>query len=282
MKVEPELLDHPKFLKLKQALGDGAAELLLRLWGHCEASQRGEFWSGADAEYVEMVLRWSGETGKLFEVLRRLRWVDVSQNGIRVHDWNDKNWRAVTNWHTGRKGGRPLKDNPRVNRRDNPEDANGKTQCITPLKGGRDEGMNEGGEERAPEANTPGLAECVAWARDNGVDPEWTRLKWENTQGTHGWERRGRLIDWRRLWKVWFEEDVRLKRWRAGGVTEKNGGPNGRAPGGESVAQVIFRLDREIRELSEQIDANEEIDPELCDRLKARLKEAEGERARLS
>lgn len=131
MKVESELVHHPKFLRFKKAAGAGAMEILIRLWGHCENAQRGEFWRGADATYVETVAGWDGDEGKLFEMLEACRWIEVSAAGIRIHDWNAHNWRRVTNWRVGLAGGRRKRtqSEPKANPVVNPPP----TQCLTPL-----------------------------------------------------------------------------------------------------------------------------------------------------
>lgn len=110
MRIIPELLDHPKLIKLQKAVGDCALMHLMRIWGHCESNQKGEFWDGADPEYVEIVARWNGENGVLYAALVKCGFVDVVYNGVIIHDWNETNSRAVSNWSTGRKGGRPRKD----------------------------------------------------------------------------------------------------------------------------------------------------------------------------
>lgn len=124
MKVEAAVTAHPKFLRLKKMVGELAMEALVRLWGHCEGGQKGEFWRGADAEYIEVVGGWNGEPGKLFAALLTCRWIEKEGKGIRIHQWNEHNWRRVTNWKVGRAGGRPKVTqseptrNPVVNRRD--------------------------------------------------------------------------------------------------------------------------------------------------------------------
>lgn len=110
MRVEPDLPDHPKFLRLKRRVGDIALETLVRLWGHCQLSQRGGRWRGADEEYVEIVARWPGEKGALFTALNDLGWIDKTLDAIIIHDWDTFNSRAKASWKNGNKGGRPKKN----------------------------------------------------------------------------------------------------------------------------------------------------------------------------
>ena len=115
------------------------------------------------------------------------------------------------------------------------------TRARVPLTNNQEPISLSGENHELPEVSVPSKTEVVVWARSVGVDPDWVARKWENIQGTSGWERNGRIIDWQRLFKVWFEEDVRLKRWKPAGdqVSGKNGG-------GISVAKMRFELEREI------------------------------------
>lgn len=202
MKVEPELMDHPKYLLLRRAVGEIALECLLRIWGHCESNKRGELWRGASPEYVEAVCRWKKRPGDLFIALERFGWVKAEGNAIRVHDWEKSNWRAVSNWELGSrpKAKAQANDKPRL------------SQGPSPLNEGMSEGVSEAGS-LSPEVAVPGPEDCRKWAVAAGVDQDWAERKRVHTEGMHGWERNGRLIDWGKLWKVWYHEDVRGGRW---------------------------------------------------------------------
>jgi len=123
MRVEPELPRHPKFLRLKRIAGERAMEFLVAIWGHCQSNQRGEFWAGADASYVEMICGWDGQEGALFKGLTECGkpgFVVVEKDGVRIHDWNEMNSQMVGNWQRnpfGRRGQKPT-ENPTVNRTD--------------------------------------------------------------------------------------------------------------------------------------------------------------------
>lgn len=110
MRVEPGLTSHPKFIRLKKRVGDIAAEVLIRLWGHCQDSQRGEYWPRADADYLEVVCGWDGQPGLLWRALLDAHWILQDAGGVRVHDWNAMNPSFLANWRNGPKGGRPPKD----------------------------------------------------------------------------------------------------------------------------------------------------------------------------
>ena len=99
------------------------------------------------------------------------------------------------------------------------------------------------GTESAREVARPSKTEVVSWPRDNGVDPGWAAVKWENRTGAHGWERNGRMIDWRRLFQVWFQEDVRLGKFRVGGAggSEKNA-PSAASHGGQGLSPNVVAV----------------------------------------
>jgi hypothetical protein len=107
MRVEPELMDHPKLLRLKKRVGDFALEGVLRLWGHCQNSQRGGVWRDADPEYVEIVARWPGETGVFYRAAVEAKFIEESPKGVLIHDWDRFNSMARASWKNGSKGGRP-------------------------------------------------------------------------------------------------------------------------------------------------------------------------------
>lgn len=107
MRVEPELFDHPKFIRLKRRAGEYALEGLERVWGHCQSAQRGERWPGADAEYVEMVARWQGPAGEFFKALQDSGWVKVEDGVIVIRGWLERNQTIARCWEIGKMGGRP-------------------------------------------------------------------------------------------------------------------------------------------------------------------------------
>jgi hypothetical protein len=108
MRIDVAILTDPKYLRLKRAL-DGftppviALELLVRLWGHCEAGRRGEEWPGADSDYIEMVCGWEGEPGKLTSLLTQpLGKIDpfivLWEGGARIVGWSEANAGLCSAW----------------------------------------------------------------------------------------------------------------------------------------------------------------------------------------
>lgn len=104
MIVKRELPDHPKLYRLERALRDrGAIKYLIRIWGHCEASRKGEWWPGADVRYVEDAACWRGTRGILMKSLVDLGWISLVKEprGVRVHDWDSVNARLLGSWRGG-------------------------------------------------------------------------------------------------------------------------------------------------------------------------------------
>lgn len=104
--------DHPKIKRLKRRLGsfgDYAVEAVVRLWGHCQSSQRGQTWPQADSEYVEIVAGWRGNPGELFAALVEVGIIEQGPGAkaVIIHDWDAFNSKAKANWENGRLGGKP-------------------------------------------------------------------------------------------------------------------------------------------------------------------------------
>lgn len=134
MRVELELLAHPKFVRLKKhiekvekGLEKDCLEMLLRIWGHCSVSQRGGTWRHVDPEYVEIIARWPGPSGAFYAAAVETGFIDERGKSIVIHDWDKMNSRTISNWEVGRLGGRP-KANPKLTHglpNDNPRVSSG-------------------------------------------------------------------------------------------------------------------------------------------------------------
>lgn len=257
MKVEPELVNHPKYLRLKKAVGDGALEHLIRIWGHCETSRRGEYWRSADVEYLEIVAHWHGAPGLLFEQLRSGGWIVQSESGIRIHDWNDTNWRAVTNWKLGDRPKHKLQasQKPRLK----PEQTTSTSQGISPLSELNE--MNEVNElpegkavEIPSESDVEKSAEGYPGDPSRGIPPvipagwalAWFAWRCSPSAGPFpsDWQEDMR----RRFRAAWVNGDARTRK------TEKKGATT-IVTNGQSPAQARFLLDRELSEVTEAIEA---------------------------
>jgi uncharacterized phage protein (TIGR02220 family) len=132
MRLEPELLLHPKFRRLKRRVGDLALEYLVMVWGHCQQNKRGEFWPGADEDYLEDLCQWSGKNGELYGAMIDSGFVHEEEDGLRIHDWNDMNSGFIANWktkHKGRKATQPTADQVQTNCEPTADQV--QTNCLT-------------------------------------------------------------------------------------------------------------------------------------------------------
>lgn len=144
MIVEIELPDHPDYQLLKRVVGEYAMEALIRIWGHCQSNKRGERWQGRGADYVEVVAKWEGEPGTLFRALKDYGWIVVENDGVVIHNWEEKNKGMLASRNNGAKGGRPRK--PEQNQPEKPTGLAQVTQTETAgseQKNGGSTGTNE-------------------------------------------------------------------------------------------------------------------------------------------
>ena len=112
MIVEPDILSHPKFIKLKASVGDGALEMLVRIWTHCQQNKRGQFWRGAGRDYVEVVIAGCTQRGKIFEPLQNCGWIHEHADGIEIHDWDKHNASLVARWNRPQPPAQPPAQTP--------------------------------------------------------------------------------------------------------------------------------------------------------------------------
>jgi hypothetical protein len=244
--VEPELRSHPKFRRLKRRLGAGAMDVLIALWGHCQENKRGEFWAGADAEYVADVCEWTGDVATLFDALTesvngRPGWIEVQNGGVSIHDWGQKNAQLIHNWKVGQMGGRPKKENPvdnpdsteenpRVNPVDNPDPSTSKPKgkpidrridrkrertrarkVATPVAGDPE-------EKTVP----PTVGEVEAFGAElRDPIPEGFCRQYHNRKciKKRAWFYKGGLIDWQRELQTFWVEDRADWEKKAAGAT---------------------------------------------------------------
>lgn len=174
MRVEAELLDHPKFMRLKKLLGQAALEVLLRIWGHCQSCHRGGHWGQVDAFYVESVARWSGTEGECLAALVTCRFIDMGEDGsVSIHDWDDMNSHMVKAWSNGKKGGRK----PRI-----PLLQSRQTQLQTdPLS----EVLSDHESEPQTDPATDRLTEAEPNSEPTGRKEGWKDSRKECEEGAH-------------------------------------------------------------------------------------------------
>lgn len=102
MIVEPDIMTHPKFIRLRAEVGEVAMELLTRLWGHCH-TKRGEYWENSDENYVNFILYSGNIHGNSrqtwFKALEKCGWLTIYPDGIVIHDWNSHNKSLISRWN---------------------------------------------------------------------------------------------------------------------------------------------------------------------------------------
>lgn len=88
LNVDLDYFEHPKTLTLIALLGNGAAELPLRLWAYCGKFKPEDGRLGkCSALEIESVLRWWGAPGKAVSALERAGFLSKGYRGYSVHDW---------------------------------------------------------------------------------------------------------------------------------------------------------------------------------------------------
>ena len=88
--------DHPKTLKLKRRLGGDGPLALLALWCWAGKNRPDGDLSRMDDEDIELAAMWdSARAGELVPVLVALRWLDRTEAGYVLHEWQEHNsWAA--------------------------------------------------------------------------------------------------------------------------------------------------------------------------------------------
>lgn len=284
MRVEVELLDHPKFIRLERRLGPEALKVLIRLWGHCQTSQRGEKWTGADAEYVEVVARWTGAPNACYDALVACGFVDVARNAVVIHDWNAFNSRAVTNWKIGAKGGRPPK-NPRETLGLSKSEPKGNPRVIVGLTQGPPDGKPFSAESKTPLSEMSEVSEMSEGvsARARATHPpsveaseaEWpTRAEWDAVCDIAGVPAHVTESEWHRQeakppndrWRGIARSRLRHHAARVLGWWQEKGCPGPApipAPGAASAAgkESVWNVKKRVEALDEELE-NHKGNPE--------------------
>jgi hypothetical protein len=93
--VHQQLRDHRKLRDLYRRLNTTRQQaigylILLWLWGLDNADPKGLLLS-TTIEDIEEALYWTGELGKLYQILVQSGWIDELEDGIYLHDWEDFN-----------------------------------------------------------------------------------------------------------------------------------------------------------------------------------------------
>lgn len=103
MRVERELLHHPRFIKLKMVSGNPAAlEWLIALWGYCQ-KQRASRFEDMSPDSLADACGAIIEGEKLLTFLVNCRWVKVEGKTLVVRKWEHWNAGLIQRWEAGQK-----------------------------------------------------------------------------------------------------------------------------------------------------------------------------------
>jgi hypothetical protein len=258
MNVHPTLLAHPKFLLYKKTLGQGdALEYLLRVWGHCQDRKRGENWGPVNAAYLEGMVNWTGEPGKLYTALAKPYydkpgWIHADEDGnLIVTNWQEYNSGLIANWYRNPKGRTPRTTpgeapashwhTPRTTPGEAPAKPTGLDRTGLDLE--EREGTRRSGEVNCP----PTLAEVIAHGATLKAPEKFCQDFFKYWEG-RGW---------------WMTDTVRMSDYRPILETrwEELHRPDGKKPQGKNA--VGASIDRRQRRASiEQLIQTHPANPE--------------------
>jgi len=86
---------HPKLVKLRRRLGDGAAFGWVCLLGHVAANKSHGRLNGMDAEDIAIAAQYAGDSFEFVNVMVELRLLDRDGEDLVIHDWEQRNpWAA--------------------------------------------------------------------------------------------------------------------------------------------------------------------------------------------
>jgi hypothetical protein len=90
-RVAVSLPTHPKSIKLMRRCGDRAFYCLIRFWAYVAQNRPAGDLSGLDADDIEIAAGWTGQCSELYQALLELRFIEKTESGLMVHDWDDHN-----------------------------------------------------------------------------------------------------------------------------------------------------------------------------------------------
>lgn len=229
MIVDPDFLTHWKTQMLIVEMNDPAAPLyVIALWGHCQQRRKSHF-DSLPLNGLKAICRYPGDPALLLAALTNSGFLDETEAGFTVHDWDDVNAKLVAQWENGRKGGahgkpKPTPPAPQADPTGNPRLPD------------REERRGEDGlEEReqikaALDAVIPSAADVVKFGL--GCTPvipaEYSTEQHAKHSETHRWiTANGLLIDWRqRFRRYWSSDRESWGQRRNGHAKPKSRGPN--------------------------------------------------------
>ena len=90
-RVSVDFFVHHKTRRVQRQAGDAGVIGLLLLWAYAAKHRSDGMLAGMDQTDIEAVAGWTGETGLLFQTLLDIGFLDQSEDGLRLHDWQENN-----------------------------------------------------------------------------------------------------------------------------------------------------------------------------------------------
>jgi hypothetical protein len=94
-RISIDFWQHPKTKKLIRRAGLEGVRSLQILWSWAAVNRSNGSLSGMDGEDIELAADWTGDIGMLIKALEELHWIDKTDEGYVLHDWQEHNpWAA--------------------------------------------------------------------------------------------------------------------------------------------------------------------------------------------
>ena len=116
IRISVGIVNHPKTVKLMRRCGDRAFFSIISLWTWAAQYRPDGVLTGLDKEDIEIASAWQGESGKFFNELIALKFVEESEGVFLLHDWAEHNsWAAKADERSGQaRFSRLAKVNPEI------------------------------------------------------------------------------------------------------------------------------------------------------------------------
>ncbi|QYY35299.1 hypothetical protein [Ruficoccus sp. ZRK36] len=102
MVIRSDFLNHYKTRILRRKLGAEGVLALLNLWAHCEARQAWHF-KNTPPEIFAAICDYAEDPVELHETMKELKWIEVIDQEVRVHQWDQYNRQLIQRWTNGNK-----------------------------------------------------------------------------------------------------------------------------------------------------------------------------------
>ena len=90
IRLSLDFFEHPKTIKLQKRCGVDGVHSLLRLWCWAASYRPKGHLDDLDNEDIEIAAKWSGENGIFVAALIACGFLDKTENGFVLHDWEER------------------------------------------------------------------------------------------------------------------------------------------------------------------------------------------------